>query len=84
MALLLTTWGWKSSGGYLYQLGNYSIDIESWDKQRGFMIRNGSPINSLWVEEGDWNKNLAIKFFLTHLGEIAEREKRIYKLLEMK
>lgn len=69
IASLLITWGWKSSGGYLYSLGDYTVDIEGYDKLRGFMIRNGSPDNSLWVAEGDWDKNIAVKFFFTHLNK---------------
>ena len=49
--------------------GQYMIDLESYDKLRGFMVRETDKMScSLWVAETDLSNNFAVKFFLQEIA----------------
>lgn len=66
---MLIGWGWKPSTFYVILAGQYFIDLEGYDKLRGFMVRETDKMScSLWVSEGDLSTNFAVKFFLQEIA----------------
>lgn len=64
----LSGWGWKPSIGYAVMAGGYRVDLEQYDKLRGFMVTNGSLSSNLWVSERELETNIAVKFFLENIA----------------